>query len=75
MPKKKRAAKPTPKPAGQPETKVQMAKASLDELGKYWAQGYNLLGDELVKVVTHLDHQTRTVFIEYTTRPPAAPAC
>ena len=58
----------------QPVTSTQMAKVPLDELGSFWAQGYDLRGDELVKVVTHFDPHTRTVIIEYITRRPAAPA-
>jgi len=60
-------------PPETPPTKSHIVKVTLADLGKYWAQGYDLDDQELKDVTTHLDPQTRDVFIEYVTGPKPQP--
>jgi len=59
------------KPISKALETTHMAKVPLDKLGLFWARGFDLEGEELGDVVTHLDEKTRTAFIEYVTRRPA----
>ncbi len=66
MAKKKAKQKPAPAEI----TTTHLAKVSLDDLGKFWASGFQVAPEVLGDVITHFDSQTRTAIIEYqTTRP------
>jgi hypothetical protein len=66
-------AKAKPKPAAKTNESTHMAKVSLAELGKYWAEGFDLQGAALGEVVTYFDEKSRTAFIEYVISQPAGP--